>query len=148
MGVLHGLDLLIAVVELKMLQSRRARAVDIQDWELYRSCHADDFTSFTLADPTQGIDRVIEGMKETLRGVRSAHHVMLPEFSFETETRATGIWVLHDRLWWNQDGEEHWFEGWGHYNDGYEIRNGQWLFTSRRITRSRIEHSPGSRLTR
>jgi len=148
MGVLQGLGLLIAVEELKMLQAKRVRAVDTQDWELYRSCHADDFISFTLADPTQGIDRVIEGMKETLRGVRTLHHVLLPEFAFETETRATGIWVLHDRLWWSQDGEEHWFKGWGHYNDAYEIRNGRWLFTSRRIIRSRVEYSPGARLTR
>lgn len=148
MNVLQGMDLLVAIEELKMLQARRVRAVDAQDWELYRSCHASDFTSFTLADPTQGIDRVIKGMKETLQGVRSAHHVMLPEFAFETETRATGIWVLHDRLWWEQDGKQHWFEGWGHYNDGYEKRDGRWLFTSRKILRSRIEHSSGARLTR
>lgn len=34
--------------------------------------------------------------------------------------------------------------GWGHYHDTYGKRDGQWLFTSRRLTRLRVEWSPGA----
>ena len=59
---------------------------------------------------------------------------------------ASGTWVLHDRLWWEQDGEAHWMVGWGHYHDTYAVRQDRWLFTSRRIARSRVERSAGARM--
>ena len=146
MNAPEGTELLLAIEEIKALQARRVRAVDSQDWDLYRACHADDFTSFTLGNPIHGIDRVIEGLKSALAGVTSVHHVMLPELSFESAIAASGTWVLHDRLWWEQDGEAHWMVGWGHYHDTYAVRQDRWLFTSRRIARSRVERSAGARM--
>jgi len=146
MNAPEGIRLLLAIEELKALQARRVRAIDSQDWDLYRTCHAEDFTSFTLGNPIYGIDGVIEGLKTALAGVTSAHHVMLPELSFESANAASGTWILHDRLWWAQDGEAHWMKGWGHYHDTYAVRQGRWVFMSRRIVRSRVEHSVGARM--
>ena len=149
MSVLEGLDYLLSVEELKTLQARRARALDLQDWDLYRSCHIEDFSSLTMTDtPIVGVDQVIEALKSTLAGVTSVHHVLSSEITFTSSEAATGIWVLRDWLWWEQDGSPHWMKGWGHYHDGYEKRDGRWLFSSRQIIRRRVEHSPGARLTR
>lgn len=147
MSEIEGLERLLAVEEIITLQSRRVRAVDTQDWALYKACHTDDFVSYTMADPITGIDRVVAGLSVHLEGVRTSHLVTSPEIVFTSADTATGIWVLHDRLWWEQDGSDHFCYGWGFYNDTYARRDGRWLFTSRKIIRTRVETSPGARLT-
>ena len=147
MSPIEGVERLLAVEEIKSLQARRVYAVDSQDWDAYRSCHTEDFISYTMADPIRGIDRVVEGLRKHLEGVRSIHQVTSPIITFTSAVEAEGVWVLRDRLWWDQDGSPHWLYGWGHYNDTYEKRGGRWLFTSRKIIRSRVETSPGARIS-
>ena len=50
MHSLFGLDFVLAVEELKALQATRVRALDQQDWDLYRSCHVEDFSSTSMTD--------------------------------------------------------------------------------------------------
>jgi len=147
MSAIQGLERLLAVEEIITLQSRRVRAIDTQDWKLYKACHTADFVSYTMNAPIKGIDRVVEGLSVHLEGVRTSHMVTSPEIIFASAESASGTWVLHDRLWWEQDGSPHWCVGWGFYNDTYAKRDGHWLFTSRKIIRTRVETSPGARLT-
>lgn len=137
---------LIAVQELQMLQAKRVRALDAQDWESYRACHADDFISHTMGNPIHGRDAALKMLIAMLDGVTSVHHVFSPEFRFASDVEASGIWVLADRLWWREGDAPHWMRGWGHYHDSYRKLDGRWLFTSRRIERLRVERSEGSAL--
>lgn len=143
------LDWLVACEELKSLQARRVRALDSQNWDDYRKCHVDDFISFTLGDtPVRGIENALAGLVTVLAGVTTVHLTHSPEFEFSSTISAKGVWGLHDRGWWEEDGVSHWFRAWGHYHDEYEKHDGRWLFSSRRIVRQRVEHSPGARLNR
>lgn len=146
MSALTATARLDALAQIAELQARRVRALDTQDWDLYRTCHADDFVSHTLpgAPPTRGIEAVVSGLSDRMAGVTSIHHVHSPEITFLTPSEASGVWVLSDRLWWMHGDEEHWLRGYGHYHDTYSQRSGTWLFTSRRISRIRVERFPGA----
>jgi hypothetical protein len=45
---------------------------------------------------------------------------------------------------WKQDGEDHWFQAFGHYHETCEKRGGHWLFTSRRLTYYHTRMSEGA----
>ena len=140
------LERLAALEDIKALMARRVRALDTRDWETYRACHAQHHVSYGITGgPSAGLDRMMADLMVALDGIRTIHHVHSPEIILTSPTQATGNWALEDWLHWMQGDEEHWLHGWGHYDDTYERVDGQWLFTSRRLSRLRLEHSPGSK---
>jgi len=143
---MSAIELLAAKDAITTLMARRVYALDTQDWDTYAACHAPDHVSHALAGgPHVGRDAMMQGTRQALEGVRSIHHVHSPEIMILSPEEARGRWAMEDRLYWMQGDEEHWLHGWGYYHDGYGVRDGQWLFTSREVTRQRVEHSPGSR---
>ena len=143
---MDALERLIAIEDIKALMARRVRSLDTRDWETYRACHAPEHVSYGITGgPSAGLDRMMEDLMKALDGIRTIHHVHSPEIEPLTPTTARGNWALEDWLHWMQGDEEHWLHGWGHYDDTYVLRDGQWLFSSRRLSRLRLEHSPGSR---
>lgn len=140
------LQRLIALEDIKALMARRVRALDARDWDAYRACHADDHVSYGITGgPSAGLDRMMDDLLKALDGIRTIHQVHSPDISLLSPTEAKGNWALEDWLFWMQGDDEHWLHGWGYYDDTYGLRDGQWLFTSRRLSRLRLEHSPGSR---
>lgn len=140
------LERLIAIEAIKNLMARRVRALDTCDWETYRACHAPDHISYGIVGyPATGVDQMMDSLLKSLEGVRTIHQVHSPEIELLSPTEARGNWALEDWLYWMQGDEEHWLHGWGHYDDTYSQRDGEWLFTSRRLSRLRVEHSPGSK---
>ncbi len=140
------LEILVATEAIKVLMARRVRALDTRDWETYRACHAPDHVSYGITGgPSAGLDQMMSDLLASLEGVRTIHQVHSPEITILSSTEARGAWALEDWLFWKQGDEEHWLHGWGHYDDTYGKRDGRWLFTSRRLSRLRLEHSPGSR---
>lgn len=127
------------------LVARRVRALDAKDWAAYAACHAEDHISHALPDGVlAGRDAVVEATRRALADVCSIHQVHSPDIVVLSATEASGIWAMEDRLSWTQGVDEHWLHGWGHYHDTYGLREGQWVFTSRKVVRQRIVHSPGS----
>lgn len=140
------LETLLAIEAIKALMARLVRALDARDWATYRACHAPDHVSQAVAAvPSVGVEQMMSDLMAALDGVRTIHHVHSPEIVLSSPTEARGSWALEDWLFWMQGAEEHWLHGWGFYDDTYGQRDGQWLFTSRRLTRLRVEHSLGSR---
>ena len=143
---MDALQRLVAVEDIKLLMARRVRALDTRDWATYRACHAPDHVSYGITGgPSAGREKMMEDVMRALDGIRTIHHVHSPEIVLTSPTEATGNWALEDWLFWQQGEEEHWLHGWGHYDDSYSLRDGEWLFTSRRLSRLRLEHSPGSK---
>lgn len=140
------LDKLVAVDAIKRLMARRIRALDTQDWVTYSACHAEDHTSHgPQFNPGEGRASMMQAVTRSLAGVSSIHLVHSPMIEIMSSTEAKGYWTLEDRLYWKQGIDDHWFHGWGYYDDTYGIRGGEWLFTSRRLSYLRKEHSSGSR---
>jgi len=138
---ISDLERLVATNEIKNLMARRVRSLDTKDWDTYRDCHAPEHVSHVLA---AGRDAMMAALLKSLDGVSTIHHVHSPEIRILSSTEATGWWALEDWLHWMQGDEEHWLHGWGYYHDSYAKRDGEWLFTSRRLERLRLVHSPGS----
>jgi hypothetical protein len=79
-----------------------------------------------------------------MENLTTMHHSHTPEIEFETATRARGTWAMEGMSFWQQDGQEHWFQAFGHYFESYEKREGRWLFTSRALKYYFTRKSPGA----
>ena len=145
MEALTGLAKLQALEELTRLKARRDRAADTKDWALYESLHAPDHVSengdygrWTTAK------EMIANVAKSMAGLTTLHHSHTPEITFETPTRATGIWAMEGMSFWQQNGQDHWFQAFGHYLESYEVRAGRWLFTRRKLEYYFTRKSPGA----
>ncbi|WP_375396606.1 nuclear transport factor 2 family protein [uncultured Sphingomonas sp.] len=138
------LERLLAIEEIKRLVARRVRALDARDWETYQACHAPEHVSDFFKDAGDR-DAMMAALRAETAGVTSIHHVYSPDIAIRSDEIASGSWTMEDRRYWLQDGDEHWLHGWGFYHETYACRDGAWLITSRRLERTRVEHSPGSK---
>jgi hypothetical protein len=142
---MNDLERLVAIEAIKNLMARRCKALDDKDWASYQACHAHEHVSLgTLNGQNLSGAALIEGLRGRLDGIVTVHHVHSPQIDVTSPSEARGIWALEDRLFWKEGAQDHWMHGWGHYHDTYGKRDGQWLFTSRRLTRVRVEWSPGA----
>jgi SnoaL-like domain len=72
-------------------------------------------------------------------GIVSVHQGHSFEVEFSTDTSATGIWSMTDRLYFPPGGEFSYMTGFGHYHDAYEKIDNQWKLTATHITRLRVK---------
>jgi hypothetical protein len=146
MTQMSDIEQLLAKEEIKLLKARRDRAVDTKDWDTYLALHAPDHVSHN-----DGFERwnnaaeMIANVRKLLGPEKiSVHHSHTPEITFESPTKASGIWAMEDNIFWKQGDEEHWLNGFGFYHETYELRHGKWLFTSRRLKRTHVRTSAGA----
>jgi hypothetical protein len=146
MTEMSDIEQLLAREEIKLLKARRDRAVDTKDWDTYLALHAPDHVSHNDGfDRWSSAEEMIANIRKLLGSDKiSAHHSHTPEISFESSTRASGIWAMEDNIFWKQGNEEHWLHGFGFYHETYEKRGGKWLFTSRRLKRTHVRTSAGA----
>lgn len=137
------IETLLALEEIKLVKAKRDRAVDTKDWDLYLSLHAPDHRSHNDGyEAWNSAEEMIRNVRELLGpGKISVHHSHTPEITFESSTKAKGIWAMEDNIFWKEDGVEHWLNGFGFYHETYEKRDGTWLFTSRQLKRTHIRTS-------
>jgi SnoaL-like domain len=145
MDALTGLDKLRALEEINLLKARRDRAADTKDWALYESLHAHDHVSengdygrWTTAK------EMIANVAKSMEHLTTLHHSHTPEIAFDTLTSAKGIWAMEGLSFWKQNGQDHWFQAFGHYFESYERREDRWLFTSRKLEYYFTRKSPGA----
>lgn len=150
---------LLAIEEIKVLFASRLRCMDNKEWDKYASFHTDDVVSDSWASPdaapladgtasgqVTGGQALANAIRGTLDGpvkVTSVHHGHTPEITLTSDTTATGVWAMEDKLWWtNGDAEEH-LHGYGHYHEKYRLVDGRWLISYRNLTRLRVDSTPG-----
>ena len=141
-----GIERLRAIDAIVLLKARRDRAADTKDWTLYESLHAPDHQSHNgdyqaWTSAREMIENVAKVMGSDLT---TMHHSHTPEITFETATTARGIWAMEGNSFWQQDGEDHWFQAFGHYFETYAKRDGRWVFTSRSLKYYHTRKSPGA----
>ena len=145
MDQMSDVERLVAIEEIKQLKSRRDRAVDLKDWAAYEALHAPDHRSHVEGmDPWNSAAEMVRNVSAALANVTTVHHSHTPDITFESPTKANGIWAMEDNIFWTQGGEEHWLHGTGFYYETYEKRDGQWVFTWRRLKRQHVRMSPGA----
>lgn len=143
------LQQLIELEAIRHLKARRIRAIDTKDWATYEALHAPDHYSHNDGEKRwDGAKANTDRLALLFAHVDTVHHVHTPELTLTSPTSATGIWALEDHLYWAQEDGDHWVHGFGFYHETYEKRDGRWLFTSRRLKRTRVMTSPGADLAK
>ncbi len=146
---MSDVERLAAIEEIRRLKARRDHALDRKDWVTYAAVHAPDHVSHNDGHEVQNSPQhVIEGLKAALDGVTTCHQSHTPEITFEGPGKVSVVWSMEDNLWWKQDDGDHWLHGFGFYHEKCEKRDGEWLFTYRRLERIRVMTSPGARLNK
>lgn len=145
MLALSDLEMLKAIDEIARLKARRDRAADTKDWALYESLHAPDHVSENgdYGRWTSAAEMMLY-VPRSMENLVTLHHSHSPEITFETATKARGIWAMEGMSFWKQRDEDHWFQAFGHYFETYEKRDGRWLFTSRTLKYYHTRRSPGA----
>jgi hypothetical protein len=145
MTEMSDIELLLALEDIKFLKARRDRAVDTKDWDTYLSLHAPEHESKNDGFPHwKSAEEMITNVRQILGPDKiSVHHSHTPEITFESPTKASGIWAMEDNIFWKQGDEEHWLNGFGFYHEIYVKRDGKWLFISRQLKRTHVRVSPG-----
>ena len=139
------LQRLIDLEAIRHLKARRIRALDTKDWATYEALHAPDHYSHNDGEPRwDGAKANTARVAKQLQDAITVHHAHTPEIELTSATTATGIWAMEDHIYWSRDGADHWLHGFGFYHETYEKRDGQWLFTSRRLRRTHVMTSPGA----
>lgn len=156
---LTAAEQLLAIEEIKRVFAARLRCMDTKDWDSYGGYHTEDMVSDSWrglpgdkqpvtdgANVVVGRDRLAATIRAFLDGpvsITSVHHGHTPEIELTSDTTARGVWAMEDKLWWsNGDTEEH-LHGYGHYHEEYRRVDGTWLISSRKLTRLRVDVTPG-----
>ncbi|OZG28692.1 bile-acid 7-alpha dehydratase [Williamsia sp. 1138] len=157
---LSPVEQLLALEEIKRVFSARLRCMDNKQWHLYPTFHTTDVISETFADlPVDGqpttdgvtnrvvgnelLGKTIEAVLDGDKKITSVHHGHTPEIDLTSDTTATGVWAMEDKLWWiNTDGTEEHLHGYGHYHEEYRCVDGKWLISFRSLSRLRVDETP------
>lgn len=144
-----GAEKLLAIEEIKTLFARRIRFMDTKQWHLYAALHTPHATTETYSmatAPIVGAQAIADAIERYMTGpapITSVHHAHIPEIEFASDIEASGIWPMEDHLWWQDGAREEWLHGYGHYHERYRKLDGHWLIDWRKLTRLRVDTSPG-----
>lgn len=142
-------ETLLAIEEIRTLFARRIRYMDTKQWHLYAALHTQDATTETYSmatAPIVGAQAIADAIQRYMTGpapITSVHHAHTPEIEFVSDDEAKGIWPMEDHLWWGDGAREEWLQGYGHYHERYRRVDDRWLIAWRKLTRLRVDHSPG-----
>lgn len=130
---MSDVEWLVALEHIRYLKARRDRFIDEHDYDAYQALHAPDHVSHNQGfEAWTSSAQMIANVREQMSGLTTFHHSHTPEILFESPVKATGTWAMSGAVIFQEDGADRWLLNAGYYDEAYEKRNGQWLFTSRR----------------
>lgn len=149
---MNDVERLCAIEEIKQVKARYFRGVDTGDTELVRSILARDCVlDYTgcCTDPTTGRDfnpalNIVMRGHESFTGdgsskIVSVHQGHNCDIEFTSDTTASAIWSMTDRLFFPAGSELTQMTGYGFYHETYEKVDGSWKIKTTRISRTRVE---------
>ncbi len=154
---LSEIERLVAIEEIKRLVAKRIRCMDTKNWEEYPSTHAPDMVldsfgnlpadlkpnSAAGAGTAMGRDAVTAAVRKLVDPLTTVHHAHTPEIDILSPATARGLWAMEDRLSWQNGDKIEEAHGWGHYHETYVKIDGRLMIKSRKLTRLRVDTTPG-----
>jgi hypothetical protein len=128
------------VEAIKALKARYFRLMDLKDWDGL----AGVFTPDVVIDMTEegsgsGVITTVAAYLPFLRAnietVTTVHHGHMPEITLTSDSTATGVWAMEDKLWWPEGSPIVHLHGYGHYHETYEKSGGEWRIKTLKLTR-------------
>ena len=137
------------ILELQRLKGLYFYNLDHKNWDGWSSLFTRDAKLLVdqglpveTTDVTEGIDNVIEYVKERLAIIPSVHHGHTPLYEFDSDVDARGIWAMADVIYYS---DEMVLYGYGHYRETYRKEDGIWKFSSVHLTRLSTDYLPRSK---
>jgi len=133
------LETLIARAEISDVVNRYATGIDRRDWELYRSCFADemelDFTSWSGGEPSHvAAEQWVAGVRDGLSGFDATHHVSSNHVITVTGDSATCVsYMVAYHIFATGMGENIFTLG-GHYTNRLRKTNDEWKIWGCKLT--------------
>lgn len=144
---MNDVEKLVALEEIKQLKARYFLGIDHQDWELWRKeVWAPDARLIVgeMGQDVQGRDALIEWVAAQSIGQVSVHHGHMPIIEFTSDTTATGLWAMEDRIYRAKEhplnGDISYVLGFGHYHEEYVKLDCGWRIQTTKLTRLRTEY--------
>lgn len=138
-----------AIEEIKQLKARYFRCMDTKDWDGFANVFAPDAVMDmteemrdmqTTADPvTRGNTEIAAFVRGAVDPVVTVHHGHMPEIELTSNTTATGIWAMEDKLRWPEGSPIKAMHGYGHYHESYERVGTEWKIKTLTLTRLRVD---------
>ena len=139
---------LLAIEEIKRLKSKYFWGLDHKDWDFWRREVWAPEGRLIVPEASRdcvGIEAVLAYVKQSTADQVSVHHGHMPNIEIASDTSATGVWAMEDRLFRTkqhplEDGSTY-LHGFGHYNETYVRLGVGWRIQTSRLTRLRVELS-------
>jgi len=144
---MNDIERLLAIEEIKQLKAKYFFYMDYYLWDKWRQevWAPDARLEIPEIDTVfEGADRLVEMVALQAKGQVSVHHGHMPIIEITSDTTATGLWAMEDRLYRS---EKHPFDpddfsfllGFGHYHESYVKLDCGWRIASTRLTRLRVD---------
>ncbi|MFI1464332.1 nuclear transport factor 2 family protein [Nocardia carnea] len=127
---------------IRALEARYFRLMDTKDWTGFRELFCDDVVidvSGSGGEVITGADEFLAFLTPRIGDAVTIHHGHTPEIELLSDTEATGIWAMEDRLTFPDGTRLH---GFGHYHETYAKTGGRWRIRSQRLTRLHMDFTP------
>jgi hypothetical protein len=143
------LERLVAIEDIRTLQSRYVRYADLKDWQALVGLFLPDavFTPYDVEGKPQvvmtGRDGIAKRVSSSVGSGTALHHLLSYEIEIKSPTRAHGIWAMED--WIDRSSEKvpaaqfKTMHGCGHYRTDYEKVDGRWLIAGQELHRVKLE---------
>lgn len=124
---MEPIERLLALEEIKALKARYCRLMDTKDWQGWGLLFAADAVMDVSEDVEEGVgephihgrEAIVAQVSALVHPAKTTHHVHSPEIAFESDSTASGIWAMQDRVVWRPGEAPIPFlglTGWGHYH--------------------------------
>ncbi|RYE62121.1 MAG: nuclear transport factor 2 family protein [Oxalobacteraceae bacterium] len=140
---MNAVERLVAIEELEQLKAKYWYYLDHQDWDKWRDevwspdgeLEVDAEAQFKVGPR----EEMIEVVRQSFIGMISVHQGHTPIIEITSDTTATGIWVMEDRLYRGRDHSlgPSCVLGFGHYHETYVKIETGWRIRTSKLTRLR-----------
>ena len=140
---MNDVERLIAIEEIKQVKASYFLGVDTKDWDLLRHAVFCEQSRFDLPEYGDasfvGAEAIIAFFTESLTPWVTVHHGHMPIIEIASDTTATGIWAMEDRIYGNAGEDISWIHGFGHYHENYVRLERGWRLGQFTLKRLRVE---------
>jgi hypothetical protein len=141
---MNDIERLAAIEEIRQLKAKYFYGYDHKDWTFWRDEVWAPEGRLEVPEMGRNIEpreAMIEWVIERSMKQSSVHHGHMPIIEITSDTTATGIWAMEDRLYRDKDHPDYddasFIIGFGHYHETYVKLGVGWRIRSTRLTRLR-----------
>lgn len=144
---MNEIEKLAAIEEIKQLKAKYFLGFDTQDWDMWRDEVWAPEARLEVVEMNRVIeprDKLLEWIKVQVADQVSVHHGHTPLIDITSDTTATGLWAMEDRIYRSKEhplnGDTAFVLGFGHYHETYVKLDCGWRIRSTRLTRLHTEY--------